>query len=157
MAGRCRGGFLTLRAAESFVFQRRSLRSLRSAATAAAPEPPPVPLAAAAKPASSPEVATAFSGSGVADGQQAAAAWSVDFSDAREAFRSKSSAELARGLLVLRLCSLGPFVDRADQVSSSCAAGHPGAEPTGCVEAGGSWANSPVREYIVFYVDLQFS
>ncbi|KAF7239910.1 Proline dehydrogenase 1, mitochondrial, partial [Varanus komodoensis] len=40
----------------------------------------------------------------------------VDFSDAREAFRSKSSAELARGLLVLRLCAIGPLVERAEQL-----------------------------------------
>nr|XP_003226862.1 PREDICTED: proline dehydrogenase 1, mitochondrial [Anolis carolinensis] len=40
----------------------------------------------------------------------------VDFEDAREAFRSKSSAELARGLLVLGLCSFGPLVENASQL-----------------------------------------
>lgn len=41
----------------------------------------------------------------------------VNFSDAREAFRSKTSGELLRGLLVLRLCALEPLVQRAEQVS----------------------------------------
>ncbi|XP_070618267.1 proline dehydrogenase 1, mitochondrial [Erythrolamprus reginae] len=40
----------------------------------------------------------------------------VNFSDAREAFRSKSSYELLRGLLVLRLCALEPLVQRAEQL-----------------------------------------
>nr|XP_060641329.1 proline dehydrogenase 1, mitochondrial [Anolis sagrei ordinatus] len=40
----------------------------------------------------------------------------VDFEDAQEAFRSKSSAELARGLLVLGLCSFGPLVENANQL-----------------------------------------
>ncbi|XP_035425150.1 proline dehydrogenase 1, mitochondrial [Cygnus atratus] len=35
----------------------------------------------------------------------------VDFGDSREAFRSKSSAELLRGLLVLGLCAVGPLVE----------------------------------------------
>ncbi|XP_064890049.1 proline dehydrogenase 1, mitochondrial isoform X2 [Columba livia] len=37
----------------------------------------------------------------------------VDFGDTREAFRSKSSAELLRGLLVLRLCAVGPLVEHS--------------------------------------------
>ncbi|XP_031448019.1 proline dehydrogenase 1, mitochondrial-like [Phasianus colchicus] len=35
----------------------------------------------------------------------------VDFGDPQEAFRSKSSAELLRGLLVLGLCAVGPLVE----------------------------------------------
>uniref|UniRef100_A0A8C3JTE2 Uncharacterized protein n=1 Tax=Calidris pygmaea TaxID=425635 RepID=A0A8C3JTE2_9CHAR len=40
----------------------------------------------------------------------------VDFGDAQEAFRSKSSAELLRGLLVLGLCAVGPLVEHNRQV-----------------------------------------
>ncbi|KAK9391471.1 proline dehydrogenase 1 mitochondrial [Crotalus adamanteus] len=40
----------------------------------------------------------------------------VNFSDAREAFRSKTSGQLLRGLLVLRLCALEPLVQRAEQL-----------------------------------------
>ncbi|XP_065594885.1 proline dehydrogenase 1, mitochondrial [Cyrtonyx montezumae] len=40
-----------------------------------------------------------------------AAAPAVDFGDPQEAFRSKSSAELLRGLLVLGLCAVGPLVE----------------------------------------------
>ncbi|XP_021268659.1 proline dehydrogenase 1, mitochondrial-like [Numida meleagris] len=39
------------------------------------------------------------------------AAPAVDFGDPREAFRSKSSAELLRGLLVLGLCAVEPLVE----------------------------------------------
>ncbi|XP_074015790.1 proline dehydrogenase 1, mitochondrial [Numenius arquata] len=40
----------------------------------------------------------------------------VDFGDAQEAFRSKSSAELLRGLLVLGLCAVGPLVEHNRQL-----------------------------------------
>nr|XP_008172796.2 proline dehydrogenase 1, mitochondrial isoform X2 [Chrysemys picta bellii] len=40
----------------------------------------------------------------------------VDFGDPREAFRSKSSAELVRALVVLRLCALEPLVARSRQL-----------------------------------------
>ncbi|KAM6339429.1 proline dehydrogenase 1, mitochondrial isoform 2-T2 [Alca torda] len=44
----------------------------------------------------------------------------VDFGDAREAFRSKSSAELLRGLLVLGLCTVGPLVEHNRQLLQVC-------------------------------------
>uniref|UniRef100_A0ACB8FYD2 Uncharacterized protein n=1 Tax=Sphaerodactylus townsendi TaxID=933632 RepID=A0ACB8FYD2_9SAUR len=40
----------------------------------------------------------------------------VDFADTRVAFRSKTSGELARGLLVLGLCSVDLLVERAQQL-----------------------------------------
>lgn len=42
----------------------------------------------------------------------------VDFGDPQEAFRSKSSAELLRGLLVLGLCAVGPLVEHNREVSA---------------------------------------
>lgn len=41
----------------------------------------------------------------------------VDFGDPREAFRSKSSAELVRSLVVLGLCTVEPLVQRNQEVS----------------------------------------
>ncbi|XP_064322035.1 proline dehydrogenase 1, mitochondrial [Phalacrocorax carbo] len=44
----------------------------------------------------------------------------VDFEDPREAFRSKSSAELLRGLLVLGLCAVGPLVEHNRELLQLC-------------------------------------
>ncbi|XP_037231120.1 proline dehydrogenase 1, mitochondrial [Falco biarmicus] len=44
----------------------------------------------------------------------------VDFGDPREAFRSKSSAELLRGLLVLGLCAVGPLVEHNRELLQLC-------------------------------------
>uniref|UniRef100_A0A8C4UBS8 Proline dehydrogenase n=1 Tax=Falco tinnunculus TaxID=100819 RepID=A0A8C4UBS8_FALTI len=44
----------------------------------------------------------------------------VDFGDPREAFRSKSSAELLRGLLVLGLCTVGPLVEHNRELLQLC-------------------------------------
>lgn len=43
----------------------------------------------------------------------------VDFGDTREAFRSKSSAELLRGLVVLGLCAVGPLVEHNREVGGA--------------------------------------
>ncbi|XP_061458918.1 proline dehydrogenase 1, mitochondrial [Rhineura floridana] len=113
MARRCRssgGAFLAVRAAQTFA-PRSCLRS----ATAAAPAPEP-PLAALAPP-----LAAAPPGVHLRDSQQPPLPpppRAVDFADAREAFRSKSSGELARGLLVLGLCSLEPLVEHGNKLMS---------------------------------------
>ncbi|XP_053938025.1 proline dehydrogenase 1, mitochondrial [Cuculus canorus] len=44
----------------------------------------------------------------------------VDFGDPREAFRSKSSAELLRGLLVLGLCAVEPLVQHNRELLQLC-------------------------------------
>ncbi|XP_068017992.1 proline dehydrogenase 1, mitochondrial [Melanerpes formicivorus] len=44
----------------------------------------------------------------------------VDFGDTEEAFRSKSSAELLRGLLVLGLCAVGPLVEHNRELLQLC-------------------------------------
>ncbi|KAM6377892.1 LOW QUALITY PROTEIN: proline dehydrogenase 1, mitochondrial-like [Pluvialis apricaria] len=44
----------------------------------------------------------------------------VDFGDTREAFRSKSSAELLRGLVVLGLCAVGPLVEHNRELLQLC-------------------------------------
>ncbi|XP_054248561.1 proline dehydrogenase 1, mitochondrial [Indicator indicator] len=44
----------------------------------------------------------------------------VDFGDPEEAFRSKSSAELLRGLLVLGLCAVGPLVEHNRELLQLC-------------------------------------
>uniref|UniRef100_A0A663DVX9 Proline dehydrogenase n=1 Tax=Aquila chrysaetos chrysaetos TaxID=223781 RepID=A0A663DVX9_AQUCH len=44
----------------------------------------------------------------------------VDFGDPREAFRSKSSAELLRGLVVLGLCAVGPLVEHNRELLRVC-------------------------------------
>ncbi|XP_071301909.1 proline dehydrogenase 1, mitochondrial isoform X3 [Agelaius tricolor] len=44
----------------------------------------------------------------------------VDFGDPREAFRSKSNAELLRGLLVLGLCAVEPLVQHNQQLLQLC-------------------------------------
>ncbi|XP_069651547.1 proline dehydrogenase 1, mitochondrial [Haliaeetus albicilla] len=44
----------------------------------------------------------------------------VDFGDPREAFRSKSSAELLRGLVVLGLCAVGPLVEHNRELLQVC-------------------------------------
>ncbi|XP_030357721.1 proline dehydrogenase 1, mitochondrial-like isoform X3 [Strigops habroptila] len=44
----------------------------------------------------------------------------VDFGDTREAFRSKSSAELLRGLVVLGLCAVGPLVEHNRELLRLC-------------------------------------
>ncbi|XP_075625857.1 proline dehydrogenase 1, mitochondrial [Balearica regulorum gibbericeps] len=44
----------------------------------------------------------------------------VDFGDTQEAFRSKSSAELLRGLLVLGLCAVGPLVEHNRELLQLC-------------------------------------
>lgn len=62
----------------------------------------------------------------------------MDFGDSREAFRSKSSAELLRGLLVLGLCAVGPLVEHNREVGAGPAAGMP--EPARGVPFGvGGW------------------
>ncbi|XP_071427862.1 proline dehydrogenase 1, mitochondrial [Pithys albifrons albifrons] len=45
---------------------------------------------------------------------------SVDFEDPRAAFRSKSSAELLRGLVVLGLCAVGPLVQHNRELLQLC-------------------------------------
>ncbi|XP_071619067.1 proline dehydrogenase 1, mitochondrial [Heliangelus exortis] len=44
----------------------------------------------------------------------------VDFGDPREAFRSKSNAELLRGLVVLGLCAVGPLVEHNRELMRLC-------------------------------------
>lgn len=44
----------------------------------------------------------------------------MDFGDPQEAFRSKSSAELLRGLLVLGLCTVGPLVENNRELLQLC-------------------------------------
>ncbi|KAM8992714.1 proline dehydrogenase 1, mitochondrial isoform 2-T2 [Ara ararauna] len=44
----------------------------------------------------------------------------VDFGDTREAFRSKSSSELLRGLVVLGLCAVGPLVEHNRELLRLC-------------------------------------
>ncbi|XP_066465764.1 proline dehydrogenase 1, mitochondrial [Tiliqua scincoides] len=84
-----------------------ALRSCPRSATAAAPAPAaPERLAAGA----------ADAPSRPSPQQEPPPPPAVDFADAQEAFRSKSSGELARGLLVLGLCSLGPLVQHAEQL-----------------------------------------
>lgn len=51
----------------------------------------------------------------------------MDFGDPQEAFRSKSSAELLRGLLVLGLCAVEPLVEHNREVGTGPAAGWGGA------------------------------
>ncbi|KAM6423258.1 proline dehydrogenase 1, mitochondrial isoform 1-T1 [Liasis olivaceus] len=112
MAGRCRttqGALLALRAAKSF-----AVPSCARSSTAAAPAPAPAPA-----PVDHDVPAGAVPAHGTHLRQRPAPLpqpRAVNFSDAREAFRSKTSGELLRGLLVLRLCSLEPLVQRAEQL-----------------------------------------
>nr|XP_056715495.1 proline dehydrogenase 1, mitochondrial [Euleptes europaea] len=110
MAGRCqnlRGG--TLRAASALLLRRRPL------STAAAPV-----LGAASSDAAPPPSRGAAAPAGLQDAhrpqQQLPPPPAVDFADTREAFRSKTSGELARGLVVLGLSSVDLLVERAQQV-----------------------------------------
>ncbi|KAM3825879.1 proline dehydrogenase 1, mitochondrial [Vipera latastei] len=108
MAGRCCLSRGALRAATSVVVPSR----LRSA-------PAPAPAPAAAGPEHDAVPADAVPAHGTHLRQRPAPPpqpRAVNFSDAREAFRSKTSGELLRGLLVLRLCSLEPLVQRAEQL-----------------------------------------
>ncbi|XP_032085402.1 proline dehydrogenase 1, mitochondrial-like [Thamnophis elegans] len=107
MAARCCFSRASLRAAQSFVAPSRSHSSPAAAPAAAAlPDQDAVPTDAVPAhgthlrqhPPPPPQPRT------------------VNFSDAREAFRSKSSGELLRGLLVLRLCALEPLVQRSEQL-----------------------------------------
>ncbi|XP_042699144.2 proline dehydrogenase 1, mitochondrial isoform X3 [Chrysemys picta bellii] len=101
---------LALRAACSL----RAPRCLRSTAAArqeqpgepARPPPPPDPERGSARGGTGPR--------GTRRVQPPPPA--VDFGDPREAFRSKSSAELVRALVVLRLCALEPLVARSRQL-----------------------------------------
>lgn len=124
MAGRCCLSRGALRAATSVVAPSR----LRSA-PAAAPAPAP-----AAGPEHDAVPADAVPAHGTHLRQRPAPPpqpRAVNFSDAREAFRSKTSGELLRGLLVLRLCSLEPLVQRAEQVSGDPAGPAFPEEPNG--------------------------
>lgn len=127
MAGSCasiRGGSRALRAASAALLRRCPLST---AATAPDPAVAPAATGAAAPPSSRAAAAAATpapaapSASPAQDAprrpQQLPPPPVVDFADPREAFRSKTSGELARGLLVLALCSLDPLVERAPQVS----------------------------------------
>ncbi|XP_070807395.1 proline dehydrogenase 1, mitochondrial [Pituophis catenifer annectens] len=110
MAGRGCFSRASLRAAQSFVAPSRS----RSA-----PAPAPAPAPAAALPDQDAVPADAVPAHGTHLRQRPAPPpqpRAVNFSDAREAFRSKTSGELLRGLLVLRLCALEPLVQRAEQL-----------------------------------------
>ncbi|XP_026572815.1 proline dehydrogenase 1, mitochondrial-like [Pseudonaja textilis] len=109
MAGRGGCGFFSrgsLRAAQSFVASSRS-----RSAPAAAPAPA-LPDQDAVPPDEVPAHGTHLRQRPAPPPQPRA----VNFSDAREAFRSKTSGELFRGLLVLRLCALEPLVQRAEQL-----------------------------------------
>lgn len=53
----------------------------------------------------------------------------VDFGNAQEAYRSRRSWELARSLLVLRLCASPALLARHEQVRGRAAGGGPGAAP----------------------------
>ncbi|XP_026539803.1 proline dehydrogenase 1, mitochondrial-like [Notechis scutatus] len=109
MAGRGCCGFFSrgsLRAARSFVASSRS-----RSAPAAAPAPA-LPDQDAVPPDEVPAHGTHLRQRPAPPTQPRA----VNFSDAREAFRSKTSGELFRGLLVLRLCALEPLVQRAEQL-----------------------------------------
>ncbi|KAJ7309586.1 hypothetical protein JRQ81_007638 [Phrynocephalus forsythii] len=119
------GAFFALRAARSLAEAQRCSRAF---AAASAPEPAPGP-----GPGPDPQHPTPAGDlppSGAAHRlrpvqqhqqqqhypPQAPPPPEVDFEDGQEAFRSKSTAELARGFLVLRLCSLGPLVEHADKL-----------------------------------------
>uniref|UniRef100_A0A8C6YCD4 Proline dehydrogenase n=1 Tax=Naja naja TaxID=35670 RepID=A0A8C6YCD4_NAJNA len=98
----------SLRAAQSFVAPSRS----RSAPAAAPAPAPALPDQDAVPPDEVPAHGTHLRQRPAPPPQPRA----VNFSDAREAFRSKSSGELLRGLVVLRLCALEPLVQRAEQL-----------------------------------------
>lgn len=113
MAGRGCFSRASLRAAQSLVAASRSR-------SAPAPAPAPASALAAALPEQDAVPADAVPAHGTHLRQRPAPPpqpRTVNFSDAREAFRSKTSGELLRGLLVLRLCALEPLVQRAEQVS----------------------------------------
>lgn len=59
----------------------------------------------------------------------------VDFGDSREAFRSKSSAELLRGLVVLGLCAVEPLVQHNREVGGG---------------RGPAWGDAPGRGLSLF-------
>ncbi|XP_033030524.1 proline dehydrogenase 1, mitochondrial-like [Lacerta agilis] len=112
MAGSCRsskGALLALRAAQSFAL-RSCPRSATAAATAPAPPEQPLPDPAQPPPALSAGARLQQPPSTLPPPP------AVDFADAQEAFRSKSSGELARGLLVLGLCSFQPLVEHGDKL-----------------------------------------
>ena len=48
------------------------------------------------------------------------AAPALNFDDGREAFQAKSSSQLLQSLLVLRACSVNPFVKSADELLQRC-------------------------------------
>lgn len=114
MAGRGCFSRASLRAAQSFVAPSRS----RSAPAPAAAPAPALPDQDAVPADAVPAHGTHLRQRPAPPPQPRA----VNFSDAREAFRSKTSGELLRGLLVLRLCALEPLVQRAEQVSRDPAA-----------------------------------
>uniref|UniRef100_A0A8C4WFF4 Proline dehydrogenase n=1 Tax=Gopherus evgoodei TaxID=1825980 RepID=A0A8C4WFF4_9SAUR len=102
---------LAFRAASSL----RSPRCLRSTAAAARQEQPGE--AARPPPPSPPERGSARGGTGPRGTRRVQPPPpAVQFGDPREAFRSKSSAELVRALVVLRLCALEPLVARSRQL-----------------------------------------
>ncbi|XP_077163856.1 proline dehydrogenase 1, mitochondrial [Paroedura picta] len=110
MAGCCKNiccGSRALRAAASAGLLRRCPLS-----TATAPKPA---VAAPAAP-QSPSPLAAVPSQDAPRAQKLPPPPPVDFADTREAFRSKTSGELARGLLVLALCSADPLVERALQL-----------------------------------------
>ncbi|XP_060104986.1 proline dehydrogenase 1, mitochondrial [Heteronotia binoei] len=117
MAGCCqniRGGSRALRTASAVLTRRCPL------STATAPEPAPAATAPAAASSSSGAVEAAAvpppSQEAPRPQQLPPPPPAVDFADPREAFRSKTTGELVRGLLVLGLCSVDPLVERAPQL-----------------------------------------
>ncbi|XP_072839792.2 proline dehydrogenase 1, mitochondrial [Pogona vitticeps] len=113
--GRCGAGALfALRAARSLAEAQRCPRAFTTASApevAPEPGPDPRPPPAGASPSSS-----SSSDAVLRSAQPPPPPPDVHFGDAQEAFRSKSTAELARGFVVLRLCSLRPLVDHADKL-----------------------------------------
>ncbi|XP_042297612.1 proline dehydrogenase 1, mitochondrial-like isoform X1 [Sceloporus undulatus] len=108
------GGGAAAAAALAFRAARAlALRSGPRSASTAAPEPEPAPE----PPAASPSLAASEAEPPLRSRPSSLPPPpAVDFEDTREAFRSKSSGELARGFLVLGLCSIGPLVDHADKL-----------------------------------------
>uniref|UniRef100_A0A8C3T237 Proline dehydrogenase n=1 Tax=Chelydra serpentina TaxID=8475 RepID=A0A8C3T237_CHESE len=112
MASRARS--LVVRAASSL----RAPRCLRSTAAAARQEQPG-DTARPPPPAPPPGRGSARSGTGPRGTPRVQPPPpAVNFGDAREAFRSKRSAELLRALLVLGLCTVEPLVSRSRQLMS---------------------------------------
>ncbi|XP_061865937.1 proline dehydrogenase 1, mitochondrial isoform X2 [Colius striatus] len=96
-----------LRAAASLRVPARLRSAPAAAPRGAAPSPPPA--GTGARPVPPPP-----------RGAERGPPPAVDFGDPREAFRSKSNAELLRGLLVLGLCAVGPLVEHNRELLQLC-------------------------------------